>query len=101
MSKLSLFPNDPDQWIFDLITCSSLSQVIRAHRVLLSAGSGYLEKVLALAPSTDHPTVVLSNIKYKELKLLVDFMYSGECLVIGQRWVMQPPDWLSVILGQN
>ena len=60
-------------------------QVIRAHRVLLSAGSGYLEKVLALAPSTDHPTVVLSNIKYKELKLLVDFMYSGECLVIGQR----------------
>ena len=51
-------------------------QIIRAHRVLLSAGSGYLEKVLAMVPS-DHPTVVLSNIKYKELKLLVDFMYSG------------------------
>ena len=52
-------------------------QVIRAHRVLLSAGSGYLEKVLAVTPS-EHPTVVLSNIRYKELKLLVDFMYSGE-----------------------
>ena len=51
-------------------------QIIRAHRVLLSAGSGYLEKVLAMNPS-DHPTVVLSNIRYKELKLLVDFMYSG------------------------
>ena len=33
--------------------------------------------MLALAPS-DHPTVVLSHIKYKELKLLVDFMYKGE-----------------------
>ena len=52
------------------------NQIIRAHRVLLSAGSGYLEKVLAMNPS-DHPTVVLSNIRYKELKLLVDFMYSG------------------------
>ena len=45
--------------------------------MLLSAGSGYLERVLATNPS-DHPTVVLSNIRYKELKLLVDFMYSGE-----------------------
>jgi len=36
----------------------------------------YLEKILAITPS-EHPTLVLSNLKYKELKLLVDFMYSG------------------------
>ena len=61
----------------DGVTVTVTVQVIRAHRVLLSAGSGYLEKVLAVTPS-EHPTVVLSNIRYKELKLLVDFMYSGE-----------------------
>ena len=64
------------QRILDWALSDFLLQIIRAHRVLLSAGSGYLEKVLAMNPS-DHPTVVLSNIKYKELKLLVDFMYSG------------------------
>ena len=52
-------------------------KVINAHRVVLSAGSGYLEEILALVPS-DHPTIVLSSIKYRELKLLVDFMYSGK-----------------------
>ena len=68
-------------------------QIIRAHRVLLSAGSGYLEKVLAMNPS-DHPTVVLSNIRYKELKLLVDFMYSGraECRISFNPLYHEQPD---------
>ena len=43
---------------------------------MLSAGSGYLERVLAATPC-EHPTIVLANIRYKELKLLVDFMYTG------------------------
>jgi hypothetical protein len=50
--------------------------MIRAHRLVLSAGSGYLERVLAVTPC-EHPTIVLSNIRYKELKLLIDFVYTG------------------------
>jgi len=69
-----------EELFVDVTLATSDRQIIRAHRVLLSAGSGYLEKVLAMNPS-DHPTVVLSNIRYKELKLLVDFMYSGEIAV--------------------
>ena len=73
------------------------SQIIRAHRVLLSAGSSYLERVLSVTTS-DHPTVVLSGIRYKELKLLVDFMYSGEVAVAQTQFpgLMEAANWLGI-----
>ena len=40
----------------------------------------YLEEILTENPS-EHPTVVLSQINYEELKHLVDFMYAGEVAV--------------------
>ena len=40
----------------------------------------YLEEILTENPS-EHPTIVLSQINYEELKHLVDFMYSGEVAV--------------------
>merc|ERR1719468_1038044 len=64
----------------DVTLASEDQQSIKCHRILLSAGSGYLEKILDQNPS-DHPTIVLSKIKYSELKHLVDFMYSGEVAV--------------------
>jgi hypothetical protein len=57
--------------------------MIRAHKLVLSAGSGYLERVLAVTPC-DHPTVVLANIRYKELKLLIDFVYTGNPAALRQ-----------------
>ena len=73
------------------------AQIIRAHRVLLSAGSSYLERVLSVTTS-DHPTVVLSGIRYKELKLLVDFMYSGEVAVAQTQFpgLMEAANWLGI-----
>jgi hypothetical protein len=40
----------------------------------------YLEEILSENPS-DHPTIVLSQINFGELKHLVDFMYAGEVAV--------------------
>ena len=40
----------------------------------------YLEDVLVENPSY-HPTIVLSQINHEELKLLVEFMYTGEVSV--------------------
>ena len=40
----------------------------------------YLEDILTENPS-EHPTIVLSQIYYEEMRLLVDFMYSGEVSV--------------------
>lgn len=77
----TVFSRLRDEELFVDVTLATLDKkVIHAHRVVLSAGSGYLQKILALTPS-DHPTIVLSNLMHRELKLLVDFMYSGEIAV--------------------
>jgi len=69
-----------DEKFVDVTLASSDQKNLKCHRVLLSAGSGYLEKILDQNPS-DHPTIVLSHIKFNELKHLVEFMYSGEVAV--------------------
>jgi len=69
-----------EELFVDVTLATADRQIIRGHRVVLSAGSGYLERILAINPS-EHPTIVLANLKYRELKLLVDFMYSGEISV--------------------
>jgi len=86
-----------EELFVDVTLATSDRQIIRAHRVLLSAGSAYLERVLAITPC-EHPTIVLSNIRYKELKLLVDFMYSGEIAVDQAQFpgLMESANWLMV-----
>jgi len=69
-----------EQLFTDVTLATSDRQTILAHRVVLSAGSLYLEKILGINPS-DHPTLVFTNIKYRELKLIIDFMYTGEISV--------------------
>ena len=54
------------QRFVDVTLASADHQTIKCHRLLLSAGSGYLEKILEQNPS-DHPTVVLSQINHHEL----------------------------------
>merc|ERR1712110_576025 len=68
------------QQFCDLTLSSADKRNIKCHRILLCAGSGYLEEILTENPS-EHPTIVLSQINYEELKHLVDFMYSGEVAV--------------------
>jgi len=61
----------------DITLTSADQKFVKCHRLLLCAGSGYLEEILTENPS-DHPTIVLSQINYEEMRLLVEFMYSGE-----------------------
>ena len=69
-----------DEKFVDVTLSSADKKSLKCHRVLLSAGSGYLERILEQNPS-DHPTIVLSHIKFNELKYLVEFMYSGNYLI--------------------
>lgn len=86
-----------EELFVDVTLATADRQIIRAHRVLLSAGSAYLERVLSIT-TCDHPTIVLSNIRYKELKLLVDFMYTGEIAVDQAQFpgLMESANWLMV-----
>ena len=49
---------------------------IRAHRVVLSACSPYFHTLFRDNPG-DHPTVILSDIKFMDLCRLINFMYKG------------------------
>ncbi|XP_033226205.1 zinc finger and BTB domain-containing protein 49-like isoform X2 [Belonocnema kinseyi] len=50
---------------------------IRAHKVVLSACSSYFQ-ALFLDHPTRHPIVILKDVRFSELRTLVDFMYKGE-----------------------
>lgn len=56
------------------IACDGSS--IKAHKLVLSASSPFFHKLFLDNPSTN-PIVILSDIKYDDLKTLIDFMYHG------------------------
>lgn len=64
------------------IACEGLS--IKAHKVVLSACSPYFQNLFVQNPCK-HPIVILKDIKYSELKALVDFMYKGEVNVTQEQ----------------
>ncbi|XP_067000053.2 uncharacterized protein [Anabrus simplex] len=58
---------------------------LRAHRVLLSASSPYLQRVLLDHPGTDHVTIILHEILYEDMQSLLEFMYTGSVVVPQDR----------------
>ncbi|XP_044002149.1 gastrula zinc finger protein XlCGF48.2-like isoform X2 [Aphidius gifuensis] len=50
---------------------------IRAHKVVLSACSSYFQTLFLDHPNR-HPIVILKDVRFSELRTLVDFMYKGE-----------------------
>ncbi|XP_011300557.1 protein abrupt isoform X3 [Fopius arisanus] len=50
---------------------------IRAHKVVLSACSSYFQALFLDHPNR-HPIVILKDVRFTELRTLVDFMYKGE-----------------------
>ncbi|KAJ8674737.1 hypothetical protein QAD02_010523 [Eretmocerus hayati] len=50
---------------------------IRAHKVVLSACSSYFQALFLEHPGR-HPIVILKDVRFDELRTLVDFMYKGE-----------------------
>ncbi|KAJ8888022.1 hypothetical protein PR048_007507 [Dryococelus australis] len=50
---------------------------LQAHRLLLSAGSPYLQHLLEASPC-DHPVLILGDVGHRELLGILEFMYRGE-----------------------
>ena len=59
------------------VTLSCEGQFLKAHRLVLSAGSKYLERILQ-CDGTRCPTIHFYGVEMFILKLLVEFMYTGE-----------------------
>lgn len=65
-----------DQHFVD-VTLACEGSMIKAHKIVLSACSTYFKDLL-LANPCKHPIVILKDIKFQDLKAIVNFMYYGE-----------------------
>ncbi|PNF34036.1 hypothetical protein B7P43_G03482, partial [Cryptotermes secundus] len=59
------------------VTLAAEGRHLQAHRVVLSACSTYFQTLFSVNPC-QHPIVILKDVKYNDLKTMVDFMYYGE-----------------------
>ncbi|XP_023222354.1 longitudinals lacking protein, isoforms H/M/V-like isoform X1 [Centruroides sculpturatus] len=57
------------------LACEGLS--LKAHKIVLSACSPFFQNLFLENPCT-HPIVIMKDMKYAELKAIVDFIYKGE-----------------------
>lgn len=83
--KWNAFPNHLSEIFQDMLTQEVLVDVtltceemsIKAHKLILSACSPYFRKLFMDSPDK-HPIVILHQVKYNDLKAIIDFIYSGE-----------------------
>ncbi|RZF38917.1 hypothetical protein LSTR_LSTR005164 [Laodelphax striatellus] len=59
------------------VTLAAEGKHVQAHKVVLSACSSYFQSLFTVNPC-QHPIVILKDIKYSDLKTMIDFMYYGE-----------------------
>ncbi|XP_063545612.1 protein bric-a-brac 2-like isoform X4 [Cydia strobilella] len=59
------------------VTLACESRQLRCHKLVLSACSAYLERLLLNNPCK-HPIVLMRDMRFSEMQALVDFMYKGE-----------------------
>lgn len=59
------------------VTLACEGHSVKAHKMVLSACSPYFQNIFFENPC-QHPIVILKDIKWPELKAVVEFMYKGE-----------------------
>ncbi|XP_076250478.1 uncharacterized protein LOC143190201 isoform X2 [Rhynchophorus ferrugineus] len=59
------------------VTLACEGRIIKAHKIVLSACSTYFETILSQYEEKD-PILIMKDVKYIDIKCLVEFMYKGE-----------------------
>ena len=77
---LTVFDNLLQNESFVDVTLAVEGLVLKAHKMVLSACSPYFETLFVNNPDR-HPIMFLKDVKYSEMKALLDFMYKGEVSV--------------------
>ncbi|XP_032678832.1 uncharacterized protein LOC116847682 [Odontomachus brunneus] len=74
---ISVFSNLLNNETLVDVTLAAEGRHLQAHKVVLSACSTYFQSLFTVNPC-QHPIVILKDIKFADLKIMVDFMYYGE-----------------------
>ncbi|XP_050308896.1 zinc finger protein 358-like isoform X2 [Anthonomus grandis grandis] len=70
-----------DERLVDVtLACADEGRCIRAHKVVLSACSAYFRALFVDHPAR-HPIVILKDVRFNDLRTIVEFMYKGEVRV--------------------
>ncbi|XP_055608715.1 broad-complex core protein isoforms 1/2/3/4/5-like [Uranotaenia lowii] len=67
------------------VTLVCEGRTLKAHKVVLAASSPYFETIFNETPCK-HPIVIIKEVKFEELKALVEFVYRGE-VNVGQEQI--------------
>lgn len=62
------------------VTIICEGKFIKAHKMVLSACSPYLHEMLTMDNVPD-PVIIMNNVKFSDMKLVIDFMYCGQITV--------------------
>lgn len=65
------------------VTLACEGQLIKAHKMVLSASSSYFHDIFTTTPCS-HPVVIMRDIAAKDLRKILEFMYKGEINVNKQ-----------------
>lgn len=74
---ISVFSNLLNNETLVDVTLAADGRHLQAHKVVLSACSTYFQSLFTVNPC-QHPIVILKDVKFSDLKIMVDFMYYGE-----------------------
>ncbi|KAL3282000.1 hypothetical protein HHI36_005203 [Cryptolaemus montrouzieri] len=66
------------------VTLAVEGQLLKAHKMVLSACSPYFQTLFVNHPDK-HPIVILKDVPYTDMRCLLDFMYRGEVSVDQDR----------------
>ena len=69
-----------EQCFTDVVLATVDDQQIQAHKIVLSFGSTFFKHILM--KNINHNILIyLKDTQYKDLKLIVEFLYTGQCYV--------------------
>lgn len=79
------------------VTIAVEGQLLKAHRVILCASSRYLNSILR-SNTAPHPVIFMRDVKFVEMKTILDFIYKGEAYVAQEniQGVLKTADALKV-----
>lgn len=79
------------------VTLAAEGKHLQAHKVVLSACSSYFQSLFTINPC-QHPIVILKDVKFVDLKIMVDFMYYGEVNVSQEQlpYILKTAEMLKI-----